>query len=89
MVPASPWLSSTRYEKPVIEATPARVSWRLADGRAPRWWLVQVRQRGQWASQLVPGTRVSGKTPESEAFSLRAVDAGGNLGEATVVELLR
>ncbi|MEA3209987.1 MAG: hypothetical protein QOE70_3044 [Chthoniobacter sp.] len=87
MVPASPWLGVTTLPKPVLESGGGRLSWRLADGRQPRWWLVQARQGETWASQLVPGTRSSGRLPDAEAISLRAVDAAGNLGEPIVLRV--
>jgi uncharacterized lipoprotein YddW (UPF0748 family) len=87
MVPASPWLGSTTIVAPIVETAPGRLTWHLPDGSAPRWWLVQAREGDAWASQLVPGTRGTGKLPEAEALSLRAVDATGNLGEATVLEM--
>ncbi len=87
MVPASPWLGVTTPPRPSVEVTSGRLTWRAADGVTPRWWLVQARGREGWASQLMPGTRTSGKLPEAEAISLRAVDASGNLGEAALVEL--
>lgn len=87
MVPASPWLESTTIAKPIVETTGGRLTWHLPDGSKPRWWLVQARQGDLWASQLVPGTRLAGKLPAAETISLRAVDAGGNLGEAAVLEL--
>lgn len=87
MVPASSWLGVTNLEKPIIESGGEIITWRLPDGTAPRWWLVQVRARDTWASQLVPGTRFSGKPPKAEAFALRAVDFSGNLGAAAVLEM--
>ena len=87
MVPASPWLGSTAFGKPLIENVQSRLSWSLPDGAAPRWWLFQARQRGVWASQLVPGARKGGPTPAADAISIRAVDPSGNLGEAMVLEL--
>ncbi len=88
MVPESPWLGSTTLPKPIIEVVDDRLLWHLPDGSDPRWWLVQARKRGgDWASQLVPGTRHGGKPPEAEVLSMRAVDSTGNLGEATVLEL--
>ena len=87
MVPASPWLGSNIYVKPIVEAGPERLSWHLPDGTTPRWWLVQARQGGAWASQLVPGARATGKLPPAETIALRAVDSSGNLGKVTVVEL--
>lgn len=87
MVPASPWLGSTTLPKPIVEAAPGVLTWHLPDGTAPRWWLVQARQGDVWASQLVPGTRATGKLPGVNMLSLRAVDPTGNLGEATVLEM--
>ena len=88
LVPASPWLGATALAKPIVEAAAGGLSWRLPDGVAPRWWLVQAQKRsGEWAAQLLPGTRLSGKAPEAGLLALRAVDATGNLGEATVLEL--
>jgi uncharacterized lipoprotein YddW (UPF0748 family) len=87
MVPASPWLGEASLARPVVEAANGRLSWRLPDGAAPRWWLVQGRKGGVWMSQLLPGSQGEGKSPEAEVLSLRAVDGGGNLGEARVLEL--
>jgi hypothetical protein len=88
MVPASLWLGAKKLPKPIIEEASDRMTWHLPDGTPPRWWLVQARSReGTWASQLIPGTRMSGKPPGTEALSLRAVDAAGNLGEAATLEI--
>ena len=87
MVPASPWLGSSTLPSPIIEAAPGVMTWHLPDGTAPRWWLVQARQGEAWASQLVPGTRMTGKLPGVNRLSLRAVDFTGNLGAAAVLEL--
>lgn len=87
MVPASPWLGATKLPQPIIETAPGIMTWRLPDGTPPRWWLVQARQGDVWASQLVPGTRGSGKLQGAEMLSLRAVDFSGNLGEATIIEM--
>lgn len=88
LVPASPWLGAGKLPKPIIEQASNRLTWHLPDGNPPRWWLVQARSRnGTWASQLIPGTRMSGKPPGTEALALRAVDAAGNLGEAATLEI--
>jgi uncharacterized lipoprotein YddW (UPF0748 family) len=87
MVPPSPWLGTTNYPNPVLESGQDRLTWRLPDGTVPRWWLIQGRQNGVWSSQLIPGTRTSGKPPGAEMLALRAVDASGNLGAVTVLEM--
>ena len=87
LVPASPWLAAGPLPQPIIEVASARLTWHAPDGVAPRWWLFQARLRGMWASQLVPGTRSSGPLPPAEAISIRALDAAGNLGDATGLEL--
>lgn len=88
MVPPSPWLGMKKLPKPIVEQASDRLTWHLPDGDPPRWWLVQARSDdGSWASQLVPGTRQSGKPPQARAFCLRAVDSTGVLGAPTLLEV--
>jgi uncharacterized lipoprotein YddW (UPF0748 family) len=84
LVPPSRWLDDTPPERPVLEKAGPEVEWRTQGESAPRWWLAQWRNGSKWTSRLLPPATLSMALPTCDAFALRAVDAAGNVSEATV-----
>jgi uncharacterized lipoprotein YddW (UPF0748 family) len=93
LVPASPWLSTTRPPKPRVTVAglsrQLAVSWRLATPGEAWLWLLQTRRGGQWTTQILPAGktahRFSGAPPE--AIALTTVDRFGNASSPTVFQL--
>ena len=97
LIPASPWLEKTTPAKPVVafgqdaRQTTAVFRWELPGGTAPGWWLVQMRFKGQWATELIPGgqntrTLSGGNSVLPEVIAVSAVSRFGNAGAAFVAE---
>jgi uncharacterized lipoprotein YddW (UPF0748 family) len=57
LIPASPWLKCPAPQKPnltLTAGTPLKLSW-SAPGEPPQVWLLQLRQNGQWRTEIIAG----------------------------------
>jgi uncharacterized lipoprotein YddW (UPF0748 family) len=94
LVPATPWLSSRKLEKPKLvlgSQTGSRtsVSWTSGNGQNPWLWLVQTRVGKEWTSEVVPGSRTRRSCDHADAFAITAVDRSGNTSSPVVLQLQR
>jgi len=90
LVPAAPWIAATPPLKPKFTVdvgnNSAHVRWENSNVEPPRWWLLQSRTNGIWATQIFPAGRTDGYLDNGipDAISIRAVDRLGNLSEPAV-----
>jgi uncharacterized lipoprotein YddW (UPF0748 family) len=84
--PASPWLGAAKPVTPslVMGTGPrgSRAVTLVANGPAPRWWVVRWRSQSQWTTQVLPGSRrelslVSPTDASVDWVVLTAVDGAG------------
>jgi uncharacterized lipoprotein YddW (UPF0748 family) len=88
LLPAYPWLASSRLPQPAFRAEPKpdqtiQFHWRLPPGTNAWLWLVQRRYKNRWSSDHLGATTTSVmlKTQDApEAIVVRAMDRYGNLG---------
>jgi uncharacterized lipoprotein YddW (UPF0748 family) len=93
LVPASPWLSSTKPAKPQVAfiRDPRRAAmtadWRQPDGSQPWLWTVYLEKGTKWTTKIVPGSQhaleldFTAGQPAPHALEVAAVDRCGNEGE--------
>ncbi len=99
LVPASPWLDNNPPGQPTLHlerngsSKELRVNW-APTGAEPVWlWVLQVRSRGQWTTEILPGKKASRSwTPNAsqtppDRVAVAAVDRCGNMGDRAFVEL--
>lgn len=59
LVPASPWLSRERPERPAVFLTGGHelqlMLGKPSQRRETRWWLIQTRTAGRWKTEILPG----------------------------------
>lgn len=96
LVPASPWLDNKPPGKPKVArkedagTQAVTVTWKLADGKAPWLWVLQVYAGGQWRTHILPGIKNSQTLQEAdkiERVAVSAVDRCGNQGPVAIVRL--
>jgi uncharacterized lipoprotein YddW (UPF0748 family) len=91
LVPTTPWMDSTRPEKPQLSVfggeNSAKVSWNNAGPKPARWWVMQTLQAGKWTTQILPAVQTTYyfEKPAFDAISIRAVDRLGNLSAPEVL----
>ncbi len=95
LVPAAPWLDSRPPGKPRLTVVAA------ADSAVARWkpegtepvgqWLLQVRTKGEWTTEIFPASQTSQYFSNSkfDVVSLRAVNRVGNLSAPTVLSVVK
>lgn len=57
LLPAMPWLKAPAPETPIIaidQGGDGRVGWRSSSGKLPNLWLVQIRQKNKWKTEILP-----------------------------------
>ncbi len=66
-----------------------RFNWTASSSDPVRWWVVQTRRNGKWQAQILPADSraIEVPAPPPDAFSVRAQDRFGNIGEPAVVAL--
>ena len=90
LVPATPWIDATSPPKPELIVDTwkdsAHVDWESPGGKPARWWVLQTRAHGIWATQILPAGRhdVYLENSNADAIAVRTVDRLGNLSEAAV-----
>jgi uncharacterized lipoprotein YddW (UPF0748 family) len=90
LVPTSPWIDATAPPRPelIVDTwkNSAHVDWESSPGKPARWWLLQIRAKGNWTTQIFPAGQhdVYLDNPSTDAIAVRAVDRLGNLSEAAV-----
>ncbi len=90
LVPAAPWLGTSRLSKPALAASPDRVRFTWSAGRKETvsHWVLQTRTAGEWKTEILPantaGRAWHGAGPEIVAVS--AVDRNGNLSPPAALE---
>ncbi len=86
LVPGSPWLGHETPGKPQIEARRAdggvAVEMKMADGKPPWQWIVQVKTSDGWTTKIVPGTTHEKviSLPDGSAAKSVVVSAVSRLG---------
>ncbi|MDQ3812387.1 MAG: family 10 glycosylhydrolase, partial [Armatimonadota bacterium] len=92
LVPASPWLSNTRPDKPALTVEQAdnqfKLSWQPNDAAKVWLWLVQWRAGNVWKTDVLPGGQTSFVWQLSEVVEIvavSAVDRCGNTGTSAIV----
>lgn len=102
LIPASPWLDETPPGG--VEATlerttgsgagadgTATIRWRSRGGAKPALWVLQISQRGEWRTVILPGAQTSYSLGGADAVSpgdrlaISAVGRTGNQGLASVL----
>jgi uncharacterized lipoprotein YddW (UPF0748 family) len=95
LVPACPWLSSTRPALPVLKAHASqqeiKLAWREDSSATKVWqWVVRKKTSGRWTTEILPGAQTKEVVPGGGPVALpnvievSAVDRYGNLSEAAV-----
>ena len=94
LVPASPWLGTSRPAKPTLfTSSLAPGSLRLwiaepAQETSSRWWLLQTCWNGSWTTEVLPAStriRVFGSF-QPAVIAVTRIDRFGNASEAAVLE---
>ena len=90
LVPASPWLEAASLPPPKIFVgawkKSLHLSWKNSGLEPVRWWVLQVRENGNWSTQILPASRTDAylDNVSPEAIVVRAVSRAENLGEPAV-----
>ena len=90
LVPSSPWLEVDPAPAPRLRVSrAAKGRWTVhlapAAGTAPRWWVVQWRERGRWKAKVVRGAAKQVEVRgEPDRVAARGVDGAGVEGEVVV-----
>jgi uncharacterized lipoprotein YddW (UPF0748 family) len=95
LMPAVPWLDSTRPVKPTltprIDPAGSKVTfdWQPAGAEKPFVWLFQTKSAGHWATEILPAKSCSFPVPGAlpDVISLTAIDRTGNGSPPAVLEL--
>jgi len=90
LVPASPWLEAASLPAPKIFVgawkKSLHLSWKNSGPEPVRWWILQVRENGNWSTQILPASRTDAYLDNGspDAIAVRAVSRAENLGEPAV-----
>jgi uncharacterized lipoprotein YddW (UPF0748 family) len=94
LVSTSPWLGSVAVGKPNVitvgAARKVKFNWNATGTNSVRWWIVQYRTFGDWATEILP-VGVSSRTlsPTPDAFAITALDRIGNASTPCVLQTTR
>lgn len=83
LVPASPWLDSSRPAAPTLRVLGDTVRVTPGAGESPRWWAVRLRANGIWTTHTLFSDHGSfAVIPTTDRILVQGVDEAGNAGEA-------
>ena len=90
LAPSSPWLGSALPPTPKLTVTVGKKStairWENSKSETPRWWILQIRTRQNWTTEILPATQTARiyEGPSPDAIANRAADRLGNLSEPEI-----
>lgn len=93
LVPASPWLDSTKPPAPQVEVDQGLVRFQLPSGKSPWLWIVRELQGKAWQLSIKPGHVQQIELPaadspgSAEKVAVSAVSRLGMEGPTTVLDL--
>jgi uncharacterized lipoprotein YddW (UPF0748 family) len=90
LMPASPWLDNVAPPAPRLDCGPdpkgLRLSWQGNPIEPVACWLLQIKNGGQWSTEILPSYETTRIMSSAEAVALCAVDRCGNTSQPAVFE---